>query len=80
MYIPDKTPPIPEKGVISANTRSYKPITRIMEKKLTYEEKVKIQNNLTHIKGELGDLKLIKNAIYKYIDEINEILNKKDTK
>jgi len=51
-----------------------------MEKKLTYEEKVKIQNNLTHIKAELDDFKLIERAIYRYIDEINEILNKKDTK
>ena len=51
-----------------------------MEKKLTYEEKVKIQNNLTHIKAELDDFKLIERVIYRYIDEINEILNKKDTK
>ena len=49
-----------------------------MEKKLTYKEKVKIQNNLTQIKAELNDLDLVKENIYKYLNEINDILNRRD--
>lgn len=49
-----------------------------MEKKLTYKEKVKIQNNLTSIKAELANLLFIKDAIVEYINEIHDILNESE--
>jgi len=49
-----------------------------MEKKLTYQEKVRIQNNLTHIKQHVVAIGYTQEQIFKYLDEINEILNKED--
>ena len=46
-----------------------------MKKTLTYEEYVKIKNLLTQIKFQLDTVDRSKDAVYKTVDEINEILN-----
>jgi len=46
-----------------------------MEKVLTYEEYVRIKNLLTKIKGQLELVEDTKDAVYKTVDEINEILD-----
>lgn len=46
-----------------------------MEKLLTYEEYVKIKNLLTQIKFQLDTVDRAKDAVYKTVDEINEILS-----
>ena len=46
-----------------------------MEKKLSYEDQVKIKNLLTAVKQDAFDLEDIKDSILKKVDQINEILN-----
>ena len=46
-----------------------------MEKKLNYEEFVKIKNLLTSIKQDAWELEDLKDALLKKVDQVNEILN-----
>ena len=47
-----------------------------MEKKLSYEDQVKIKNLLVKVKFFADEASRVKNELYKTVDEISEILNK----
>lgn len=49
-----------------------------MEKKLSYEEYVRLQNLLTKIKGQVDLMDNVKDGVHSTIKEIKEILDIKE--